>query len=93
MSNAQALPDLEREISGALMQHCHCPAIFARFASRIVIIRIMAVAGGDSLYIPQLDNSLRDREIKNSFTGNNYQQLAQHYDISERQIRRIIKNT
>ena len=57
---------------------------------------IVSLCGGMSLYIPQLDTLRRDgrdREIRALFTGGNYRALATQFNLSERQIRKIIKGT
>ena len=51
--------------------------------------------GGLVYYFPKLDKILlekRDALIKNEFNGINYRDLARKYELSERQIREIIRN-
>ena len=50
--------------------------------------------GGTQLYIPRgkilgrRDNNVR---IRQEFRGNNYRELAAHYDLSESRIRQVVK--
>ena len=49
---------------------------------------------GTNLYIPKWESILkevRNKEIRKSFTGSNYLELARKYELSEMPIRRIIK--
>ena len=58
--------------------------------------QLSLLCGGQSLYIPKFDSILRgsrDRMIHDSFTGNNSRALARAYNLSERQIRRILRET
>ena len=59
-------------------------------------LRLAALCGGQSLYIPKLDSlerDGRDREIRARFDGGNYRTLAAQFRLSERQIRKIINGT
>jgi len=56
-------------------------------------LRLVALCGGQSLYLPKLDSlerSGRDREIRARFNGGNYRALACQFRLSERQIRKIV---
>lgn len=53
---------------------------------------VIEMLGGATTYIPKLDSILRPvlhEQIKSEFNGQNYFQLAQKYDISERYVRGI----
>lgn len=59
-------------------------------------LRLAALCGGQSLYIPKMDSlerDGRDREIRARFDGGNYRALAAQFRLSERQIRKIINGT
>ena len=59
-------------------------------------LRLTALCGGQSLYIPKiesLEREGRDREIRARFDGGNYRALGAQYRLSERQIRKIINGT
>ncbi|GAB6100418.1 hypothetical protein JCM16358_22970 [Halanaerocella petrolearia] len=48
---------------------------------------------GSSIYFPKLDcaiQPLRDKRIFREFTGENYQELARKYNLSERRVRQIV---
>lgn len=54
----------------------------------------VTLGGGAHYYIPKGQQwllSKRDREIWDKFRGNNYQALAQEYDLTEMRIRQIIE--
>ena len=56
-------------------------------------MRLVALCGGQSLYLPKLDSltrSSRDREIRARFDGGNYRALAVQFRLSERQVRKIV---
>lgn len=58
------------------------------------LIALSKIVGGRSFYIMKPDTilkELRNKNIINDFTGYNYGQLAQKYDISERWVRKVIK--
>ncbi len=49
--------------------------------------------GGTRIYIPKKDRlcqKVRDMEIKHSFDGRNYKQLAARYSLSARRVRQIV---
>lgn len=49
--------------------------------------------GGCQIYIPKLEMTLkkiRNIEIRNSFNGSNYRELAKKYHLSEKTVREII---
>jgi Mor family transcriptional regulator len=51
--------------------------------------------GGQAVYIPKADSieiMLRNEQIAKEFTGSNYRELAQKYDLSERHVRHILDN-
>ena len=55
-----------------------------------------ALRGGQELYIPKresLEREARDRDIRAQFDGGNYRALAARFQLSERQIRKILKGT
>lgn len=57
------------------------------------LAHVSAEMGGAGLYLAKglmAELSVRDREICAKFTGNNYRQLAQEYDLSEMRVRQII---
>lgn len=48
---------------------------------------------GSSIYFPKLDcaiQPLRDNRIFQEFSGENYQELARKYNLSERRVRQIV---
>ena len=56
-------------------------------------LRLIALCGGQSLYIPKLESVERlgrDRELRARFNGGNYRALAAQFRLSERQVRKII---
>lgn len=51
--------------------------------------------GGAMIYIPKYDSiakDLRNEKIKSEFNGGNYKELMKKYNLSESQIRNIIKS-
>ncbi|WP_374279164.1 Mor transcription activator family protein [Azonexus sp.] len=49
--------------------------------------------GGQNIYFTKFtlhQKLIRDRDIYRKFTGNNYQELAMEYELSEMRIRQII---
>lgn len=54
--------------------------------------KMLAIVGGSTTYIPQLDGLLRpvrDARIKAEFNGWNYLELARKYNITDRLVRSI----
>ncbi len=54
--------------------------------------KMLEIAGGATLYVPQLDSLLRpvrDARIKAEFNGWNYLELARKYNITDRLVRSI----
>jgi Mor family transcriptional regulator len=54
--------------------------------------KMLAIVGGATTYIPQLDGLLRpvrDARIKSEFNGWNYLELARKYNITDRLVRSI----
>ncbi len=61
-----------------------------------VFLRLTRLFGGQSLYIPKtesLEREARDRAIRARFDGNNYRALGTRFQLSERQIRKILNGT
>lgn len=57
-------------------------------------LRISAEYGGMNIYIPKLENSLvkpRERAIVRAFTGENYQDLARKFKVSDRYVRAVVE--
>lgn len=57
--------------------------------------KISRIAGGGNLYIPMvetIERPLRDRRIREQFTGYNFRELAIKYNKSESTIREICKD-
>lgn len=55
--------------------------------------KIVLEFGGQYIYIPKsetISRELRDREIKEQFDGSNYRKIANKYNLSVGQVRRII---
>lgn len=56
-------------------------------------IRFVRFFGGCNLYIPSertVFRTVRDKKIREEFTGCNYDELAEKYCLSARQVRNII---
>lgn len=59
-------------------------------------LHLASLRGGQELYIPKRENlerEARDRDIRSRFDGGNYRALAARFQLSERQIRKILKGT
>ena len=57
-------------------------------------LKLASHLGGAGFYFRKLDSMLlykRDEQIRAEFTGSNHKELCQHYDLSEMQIRNILK--
>lgn len=57
--------------------------------------KIARIAGGGNLYIPMvetIERPLRDKKIRDEFTGYNFRELALKYNKSESTIREICKD-
>ena len=58
-----------------------------------MIEALAALFGGTTLYVPKLDEAKREARnavIFSEFTGRNFDALCHRYDLSTRQLRRII---
>jgi len=59
-------------------------------------IKISEAWGGVYRYIPKMDkalNALRNRRIRQAFTGCNHRELARKFNLSETWIRKILEQT
>lgn len=57
-------------------------------------LKISAECGGTNVYIPKLENALgkaRERAIVKAFSGDNYQDLAKRFKVSDRYVRTVIE--
>ena len=62
----------------------------------VKIPKLARLCSGQYLYIPKWESirrNARDREIRALFNGGNYKALALQFDLSERQIYKIISGT
>lgn len=51
--------------------------------------------GGSTLYLPKIDTlyrGVRDKKIRQEFTGGNYTSLAKKYGLTERRVRNIVSD-
>lgn len=58
-----------------------------------IVLRLSAMFGGTTLYVPKLDRlvlSLRDEQIRREFDGGNYRTLAARYNLTESRVRSIV---
>lgn len=58
-------------------------------------MKLACLCGGQNIYIPKSDTlcrSARNRQIKKSFNGENYREIARKYNLSERRVRTILNN-
>ena len=63
---------------------------------RETFFKVVRACSGQNLYIPKWESirrNARDREIRALFNGGNYKALALQFDLSERQIYKIISGT
>ncbi|MDY6797669.1 MAG: Mor transcription activator family protein, partial [Pseudomonadota bacterium] len=49
-------------------------------------------AGSSKIYIPGPNRDARNAAIRKEFRGNNLDELARKYDLSRRQVERIVTN-
>lgn len=74
------------------------PGIYQTIASEIGIqnfFKLVKIAGGDSLYIPNLETFLkpiRNKKIKEEYNGYNATFLAKKYGITTRWVQKICSN-
>lgn len=72
------------------------PEVYQTVAEAIGLdsaIKLSETLGGTSYYFPKLDKlmaAIRDKKIKEEFTGYNHKALATKYSLSEIWIRRIV---
>lgn len=73
------------------------PEPYSSYATAIGIdnlIKLVKMSGGDEIYLPTLDffkRPIRDKRIREEYTGYNEKNLARKYDLSERRIREIVE--
>lgn len=74
-------------------------SIITNFDSVIKIIgedsfeQMLQLFSGQQIYFPNYESFQRQKRndtIKNQFTGDNFQELAEKYQLSDSQIRRIV---
>lgn len=85
------------EVDGVLMSDI--PEAYRDLAEDLgmdAFLRLARLCSGQYLYIPKWESirrNARDREIRALFNGGNYKALALQFDLSERQIYKIISGT
>lgn len=94
-SYPEVLADIARTVHEVLMEHPR-----TKLAHQVAAEVALTVAehvrkniGGVATYIPRgmsYELTLRDREIWNDFTGDNYAALARKYDKTEMRVRQIV---
>lgn len=65
-------------------------------AASALVERIIQRMAGSNFYVPSIKAHQRRKDhlaMREKFNGTNVQQLAKEYEISERQVRRIISDT
>ncbi|MEF2965653.1 Mor transcription activator family protein [Paenibacillus sp. M1] len=73
------------------------PEPYSSYAKAIGIenlIELVKLSGGDEIYLPTLDffrRPIRDKRIREEYTGYNEKSLARKYELSERRIREIVE--
>ena len=56
-------------------------------------LRLARECGGESIYIPKIENifrNARDRAIRAEFNGSNFRELAKKYKLSVNWVRQIV---
>ncbi len=89
----ELLEQMGQIIGRKLIEH-GIPRDQAKAAAFDIAESIRTEIGGVQQYIPRgvrFELSLRDHEIYKKFDGRNYQKLAHEYNLSEMQVRNIIK--
>lgn len=72
------------------------PEPYRQIAQLIGVKNTVSLAdalGGTHIYLPKVESalrSLRDRKIRQEFTGYNYRELAHKYDLTEKWVRAIV---
>ena len=95
MNFPDGYPDLLEQIGQVVFRRLtkHAVAADATSLAFEITEAIRAEIGGVQQYIPRglsYALSLRDAQIWNEFAGDNYQELAHKYDLTEMQVRNII---
>lgn len=60
-----------------------------------LLMKVVAVFGGDNIYIPKHNNitrSIRDKMIREEYDGSNIRPLAVKYNLTARHVRKILTN-
>ncbi|TCS38488.1 Mor family transcriptional regulator [Paucimonas lemoignei] len=91
----EVLADIAREIHSRLMDH---PLLklehpIAAEVALGVAEHVRKNIGGVATYIPRglgYELSVRDRQMFEEFTGDNYHQLARKYELTEMRVRQVI---
>lgn len=68
-------------------------AEMARVVGVSTVVDLAKAMGGSMLYLPKLESLLRmvrDKRIRDEYTGYNCRQLAKKYGITERRVRSIV---
>ena len=90
----EILEDLADRIARVLIERAGIDAAVARQVGREVAEHVRQHWGGSQIYIPKGEAyavSERDQAIFERFNGTNVTELARLHDLSERQIRAIVK--
>jgi Mor family transcriptional regulator len=91
----EVLADIAREIHARLMDdpRVKLPHQVAAEIALGVAEHVRRNIGGVSLYIPRghaYEATQREQQIYRDFKGDNYQELARQYDLTEMRIRQIV---
>jgi Mor family transcriptional regulator len=91
----EVLADIAREVHQRLMTHpkAKLPHPVAAEVALQVAESVRKNIGGVSTYIPRghmYEISVRDRKLWEEFKGDNYQELAHRYDMTEMRVRQIV---
>lgn len=90
-------PELLEQVGQVIFRHLRHYDVARDSAISMTFSIVEAVRteiGGVQQYIPRglsYELSQRDQEIWNKFTGDNYDKLAREYQLTEMQVRNIVK--
>ncbi len=82
---------IQSDIAQSIAKTCGLQPDLAKFAATIAIIRIKAVMGGCTVYVPSNAIDYRNALIRQQFDGKNHQKLAKQHQMSVRNIYRIVQ--
>lgn len=84
--------ELHRILTASLARRFGLAEVVAAALADEITIEVRNEVGGAELYIPSPNREARNQAIRDGFKGNNLDELASRYNLSRRQVERVVNN-